>query len=249
LKANRPKEGNVSISSMAAAAMARRTDSAIAATGPDLAAIAAAVVPQSVLLPLPPPQPGLRQRVVAAPALPGQALRGPVPPAQPTGRVLPLPPAQPGGAAAPVAAPAAGGPTSAVSAALQVITTYIPTEIITLYVAVLAALRDKTNTLAAASALRAFWFFLAVTPLVVWLVYAARVRSAKPARPLPVHPYAWPLWEMFAAATAFTAWAAALPDSPLMGAGVSPALGGILVLVASTLLGLAAPVFQRSLKA
>jgi hypothetical protein len=53
---------------------------------------------------------------------------------------------------------------------------------------------------------------------------------------------------MVAATAAFTAWASALPESPFVGAGVTPAIGGIFVLVTSTLLGLAAPIFQRPLK-
>ena len=145
---------------------------------------------------------------------------------------------------------APSGATGSVSAALQVITTYVPTETLALYVAFLAALRDgETQRVDATSALGVFCFFIAATPLFVWLVYAARLKTSGGGRTLPLHPAAWPAWEMFAATTAFAAWASGLPDSPFAGPRMAPAIGGLLVLVTSTLLGLAAPVFQRPLKA
>jgi hypothetical protein len=137
-----------------------------------------------------------------------------------------------------------------VSAALQVITTYIPTETLTLYVAFLAVLRDaNTQRVDSTSALWVFYFFIAATPLFVWLVFAARLKTSGGGRTLPLHPATWPVWEMFAATAAYAAWASALPDSPFAGVGMAPAMGGIFVLVTSTLLGLAAPIFQRPLKA
>jgi hypothetical protein len=153
-------------------------------------------------------------------------------------------PAQPTSGQSVVSLPS--GSTGNVSAALQVITTYIPTETLTLYVAALAALRDAPPP--AVDARYVSWSFIAATPIVVWLVYAARLKASGGGRALPLRPATWPLWEMVAATAAFTAWASALPESPFVGAGVTPAIGGIFVLVTSTLLGLAAPIFQRPLK-
>lgn len=97
---------------------------------------------------------------------------------------------------------------SAVTTALKVIVTYIPTEVLALYVAVLAAIQDPTRQ-SRRSLWVAFYCFLVLTPIVVWLVYAAKVRAAK--KPLPTSARAWPLWEMFAATVAFVAWALACP--------------------------------------
>lgn len=137
---------------------------------------------------------------------------------------------------------------SAVTTALKVIVSYIPTEVLTLYVAVLAAIQDP-NRKSYNSLWAAFYFFLIATPLVVWLVYAAKVRAA--GKPLPLAPRTWPLWEMFAATVAYAAWAFALPESPFKyyENWYTPALAGVIVLIISTLLGLLAPLFQRPIPA
>ena len=155
-------------------------------------------------------------------------------------------PAQP----APPAPPGPGGGSS-VSSALQVITTYIPTEVLTLYVAVVSALQAPgEETARVIGGWTPFWSFLALTPVVVWLVYAAKVKAAAgDSRTLPLHPSMWPLWEMTAATMAYTAWAIALPNSPFLTLGLPPGIAAVIVLVTSTLLGLLAPVFQRPLKA
>jgi hypothetical protein len=136
---------------------------------------------------------------------------------------------------------------SSVTTALKVIVTYIPTEILTLYIAVLAAIQDP-NRHSSRSFWIAFYCFLIATPIVVWLVYAAKVRAAN--KRLPIKPRTWPMWEMFAATVAYAAWAYGLPESPFKDFTnwYSPALAGLVVLVVSTLLGLIAPVVQRPLR-
>jgi hypothetical protein len=55
---------------------------------------------------------------------------------------------------------------------------------------------------------------------------------------------------MITATIAFGAWAYALPDSPFSRfSWYTVALGSLVVLIASTVLGLAAPIFQKKLKA
>ena len=69
------------------------------------------------------------------------------------------------------------------------------------------------------------------------------------AKPLPLRFGAWPLWEMFAATFAFSAWTLALPKSPFAEyPWYSSALSGVAVLVASTVLGLLAPFVQHELR-
>ena len=145
----------------------------------------------------------------------------------------------------------AGPPNNQVTSALSAITTYVPTEIITLYVAARAALSQTaaasatiTSAANSGSEWLAFYLAMAITPLVVWLVYAAKLRAAN--QPLPLRPSTWPIWEMFAATTAFAVWATALPNSPFsyFSNWYSPAVAGLAVLVVSTMLGLVAPIFR-----
>lgn len=148
----------------------------------------------------------------------------------------------------------AGGketPEGEVNAAIRTLTTYIPTEILTLYVAVLAALGGgveggtiKPNL----SRWIAFWTFLVATPAVTWIVYATKVMVAGKA--IPGTPSKWPLWEMAAGSIAYFAWAFALPGSPFGAFTVwySSAVAGLVVLVTSTVLGLVAPLFARAIQ-
>jgi len=158
------------------------------------------------------------------------------------------------------AAPADGmTATNGINTAMQVLFGYIPTEVLTLYVAVVAAVHPST---AGAEAITVpptttvqpedwgiFWSFLVATPVILWLVYAAKMKSAQ--KPLPISFSAWPLWEMFAATVAYVAWAFALPGTPFrqFENWYSAGLAGVAVLVASTVLGLLAPLFQRRLGA
>lgn len=163
----------------------------------------------------------------------------------------PAPAGLPAGAhgPAPVAAPPPDNP---VMAALKLITTYIPTEILTLYVAAVAIVLPGVapgNPTAPAPNYRAAWVtffvFLVLTPIVNWLVYAAKLKAA--GQGLPLHPADWPKWEMFVAAVAYVAWAAALPTTPfitLTAYGYSTHLAGYLVLVVTTFLGLLTAVFK-----
>lgn len=145
---------------------------------------------------------------------------------------------------------AAGGkgtPESQVNAAFRTLTTYIPTEILTLYVAVLAALQQSTTASVTSPSWAVFWGFLIATPIVNWVVYITKVKTA--GRPIPWAPWKWPLWEMAAGTIAYVAWAFALPPTPFASlAWYSTGLAGIVVLIASTVLGLLAPLFARPLK-
>jgi hypothetical protein len=129
---------------------------------------------------------------------------------------------------------------SVATSALNLLITYIPTEILTLYVAVLGAINRPGAEWVA------FWCFLVATPAFVWLIYAAKLRAAN--QPLPLTPFVWPIWEMVAATVAYAAWAFGLPNSPfrVFKDFYSAPLAGVIVLIASTVLGLIAPVVQRA---
>jgi len=148
------------------------------------------------------------------------------------------------------------------TATLMSIATYIPTEVIGLYLAALAAVRsgidperasadisDNAGTLNLPSngeAVVAAVFTL-MTPLIVWLVYAAKVRAGGGGP--PTAPRLWPKWEMFAATIGFITWSFSLPDSPYARfAWYNVAWATFAVLAVTTALGLIGPVFQRTIK-
>jgi hypothetical protein len=153
---------------------------------------------------------------------------------------------------------------SPMTSTISAITRYIPTEVLTLYVAALGAVHPSQNPQPTPEELTAslkatpaewiaFGFFLLATPLVVWLLYAAKVLNSNSGiaatdkkKLLPLAPWKWPVWEMVAATIGYAAWAFALPNSPFRdftAAGFySQALAGVIVLVVSTILGLIAPV-------
>lgn len=135
-----------------------------------------------------------------------------------------------------------------IGTALQIITTYIPTEVLTLYVAVIAALRPVTagSSLSLMSHWIAFAVFLVFVPAAVWVVFATKVSGRH--LPLPLNLRQWPKWEMIAGTLAYVTWAIGLPDTPFaMFSWYSSAIGGVIVLVGATLLGMVAPLFQRQL--
>jgi hypothetical protein len=144
---------------------------------------------------------------------------------------------------------------NSVNTAMQVLFGYIPTEVLTLYVAVVAAIHPSVAPSAdgkvqAAPITSVDWatlyIFLAATPIILWIVYATKLKAAE--KPLPVAFSSWPVWEMFAATVAYSAWAFALPGTPFREfSWYSAGLAGVAVLVASTVLGLLAPLFQKRL--
>lgn len=140
--------------------------------------------------------------------------------------------------------PAPGTATSTTSA-LSAIAAYIPTEVVTVYIAVLATVGviQPSDGGAAFTPFAVYGAFLVLTPIVVWGLYASRAVSA--GKRLPRSLRSWPKWEMVAATMAFAAWGAAMPSSPL---GVfpwfMPALAGVVALVLSLLIGVFSPLFS-----
>jgi hypothetical protein len=150
------------------------------------------------------------------------------------------------------------------SATLSSIATYIPTEIIGLYLAALAAARAGINpsaekatsseanrvgslNLASNSEVRIAVLFAIMTPIIVWVVYAGKVRAG--GGKTPWNPRLWPVWEMFAATAGFLAWSFSLPDSPFTRFDwYNLSWATFVVLAVSTGLGLLGPVVQRPLK-
>ena len=136
------------------------------------------------------------------------------------------------------------------SIALKTVTTYIPTEIITLYVALVGALQPGAAGTPSYFTSRwiAFGIFLVLTPLAIWAAFASKLASDN--KKLPIGLRYWPTWEMVAGTIAYAAWAIGLPDSPFgQFPWYSAAIGGFAVLATSTMLGMVAGLFQRELAA
>jgi hypothetical protein len=147
--------------------------------------------------------------------------------------------------AAEPAEPSPGQPQgSAVLAALRSIVDHIPTEIVLIYVAVSAALSDVDSSSRTGQWV-AFWVFLALTPLALWLLYAARLRMG--GRAFPLDPMRWPWPELGVAAIGYAAWAFTLPGTPFADfSWYTPGLGTAVLLVGTLVLGLGAPLFTRA---
>jgi hypothetical protein len=141
---------------------------------------------------------------------------------------------------------AASGPNTA----LQTLTTYIPTEVLTLYVSAIAAIGPLTIKIGTrdlqVGRWLPFWCFFAATPLIVWVAFASKIKAA--GRTIPLHPAQWPIWEMTAATIAYSAWTFALPATPFaQESWYSSGLASFLILVVSAGLGIIAPLMQRQL--
>lgn len=132
---------------------------------------------------------------------------------------------------------------SGANTALQTLTTYIPTEVLTLYVAAVAAIGPDPQRI-----WLPFWVFLAITPAAVWIAFATKVKAA--GKRLPSWPSNWPMWEMTAATLAYFAWTFALPGTPFtrFDNWYSPGIASFLVLIVSSGLGAIAPLMQRRLR-
>jgi hypothetical protein len=150
------------------------------------------------------------------------------------------------------AAPAADGAkqeeaasATKVDTGLNLLIGYIPTEVLTLYVAFLAVLQRQGEAPHRPQWI-AFWCFLVITPIAVWLVFGGKLIAAQ--KPPPLAFRTWPVWEMFAATAAYFAWAFGLPETPFAEfSWYSSGLAGFAVLLASVVLGVLAPFFRREL--
>ena len=123
-----------------------------------------------------------------------------------------------------------------VGGALQVIMTYIPTEILALYTSVATAIQSSdTSILTGNAGWYAFVVCLFLTPTSVWLMYAGKVRLS--GKDLPLWISKWPQWEMFAATIAFAAWAYSMPNSPFrfLEGYYSPGIAAIVLPGAATI--------------
>ena len=124
---------------------------------------------------------------------------------------------------------------------LAVLIKYIPTEVITLYIAAIATLETSQMRPEAF-----YWFFVMFTPLCYWLVFVGKCREnrIKVRATLSL----WPWWGMIASTFAFSVWALALPNAPYVNSETT-ALAGLGALFISMLLSLLEPIVRDFLPA
>jgi hypothetical protein len=146
------------------------------------------------------------------------------------------------GAEAHAAPRARAGVGGTVADALSAIETYIPTEVVTVYAAVTAAI-DSSAARTHTGQWVAFWLFLVLTPVANWCLFAAMLRGRQ--EPVPWRPQRdWPWYGMVTAAVAFALWGFTLPGTPFAGfSWYNGAIGAPVLLVGSLVLGLAGSVF------
>jgi hypothetical protein len=128
-----------------------------------------------------------------------------------------------------------------VTTALNALVGYIPTEVITLYVAALSAETALHSTFPVIDAAAILWFFVALTPLLLLLIYLSKVAATGDALPGPAR---WPWWKMCAASIAFFVWALAVPGNPYL-KDAAAAVAGFGAMLVSTLLSVMTPIFER----
>jgi hypothetical protein len=126
------------------------------------------------------------------------------------------------------------------STALDALARYIPTEVITLYVAALAAM-PALRSLGVAEPV-VYWSCAALTPLVFLLILAGKRRGTG----LPAFPSIrkWPWWRLFACTLAFVVWAVAVPGGPYFVDDAGKVVAGFGAVAISTVLSLLEPVFE-----
>ncbi len=130
------------------------------------------------------------------------------------------------------------------AAAIEALIRYIPTEIITLYIAASSAMAALKKTFPIVTEANTYWFFVVATPLVFMIIYAGERRS-KGLSVVPM-PHKWPWWKLVASTIAFAAWALAVPTTPYLTGVEGGAIAGFLATFVSVGLSLLAPLFEKS---
>jgi|SRR5215213_8794195 len=125
---------------------------------------------------------------------------------------------------------------NSVSNTLSALAKYIPTEVVTLYIAAISASAALQAEWAFITPARLYWFFVIFTPLFVLLTYVGKRKAAVDLSVWPSSAREWPWWSMFAPTVAFMAWALAVPANGILENGVITAFLAIFVSIILTLL-------------
>ncbi len=130
-----------------------------------------------------------------------------------------------------------------VTITLNALVKYIPTEIVTLYVAAASATPSLRVAIPVVDGKLVYWGFAALTPVLLILMYASK-RASDGIPPLP-KAKELPWWKMSAATVAFLVWALAVPGNPYVLGDSGAVIAGFGAIIISTLLTLLEPIFER----
>lgn len=130
-------------------------------------------------------------------------------------------------------------PQSQIGNALDLLTKYIPTEVITLYVAAVSAFAILPAKEQIAPIV--YWVAALLTPIFLVLVLMNK-QAAAGQSPIPKP---WPWWRMAAATIAFLVWALAVPGNPYVTTDAMHVVAGFGAIFISTILSLLDPIFVR----
>jgi hypothetical protein len=128
-----------------------------------------------------------------------------------------------------------------VTNALSMLIKFIPTEVITLYIATLAALPLLQTQWSFISRYNVYVFFVVLAPILLVVIYLGKRKTAGSLSLLPTSLKEWPIWKMIASAIAFSVWALAVPENGLLEGDVGGAIGAFLAIFISTLLSVFDP--------
>lgn len=133
----------------------------------------------------------------------------------------------------------------AIENALTALVKFIPTEVVTLYVAAVSVGPAFKSVIPVYTPTLTYWAFVALTPLIFYLLYLNKLASMDQ----PVPPVSqWPRWKPVASTIAFGVWALAIPSNPYIQGEAGAAVMGFTVLFVTTILSLVTPIIERSEK-
>jgi hypothetical protein len=118
---------------------------------------------------------------------------------------------------------------------VNVLTKYIPTESVTLYVAAIAAAPALHSQYPWLTTKVLYWAFGLLTPILWLLIYVAKRKGSDLPSAWPSLS-AWLVWALVASFVAFLVWALAVPNGPYMQGQVGGVIAGFLAVLISTLL-------------
>jgi hypothetical protein len=118
----------------------------------------------------------------------------------------------------------------------ELLTKYIPTESITLYIAAMSSLPFIQKGFPFFTSYIFYWFFAIITPLIYLSVSYTKFKQSKKEGLL--NKYNLPIWDMFASLVAFLCWALAVPGGPYLNSESGGILASFAALFMAYILGL-----------
>ncbi|MBN1301965.1 MAG: hypothetical protein JW995_12185 [Melioribacteraceae bacterium] len=125
----------------------------------------------------------------------------------------------------------------------SLLTKYIPTESITLYVAFMSSAPLLKKELSFMTEAFIYWFLGILTPVMLLLMDYGKKKELKKIN--SEYTYYPPVWEMTASFIAFLCWALAVPNTPYFSSETGGIVAAMLALFISTFLGILEPVFKK----